>query len=128
MLGPGSQATSVPSKANKKYIYFLDCFHFFSLVDFHPIPIIPRVYMDPTNLSPNGTNIYFAPGQPFHGSSQPSSAAFPFYCTSPSPTQLTSWISASSTHSPPTHTPMHTPYFLVPNHQIPQNFPFQQLI
>jgi len=75
------------------------------LSGFHPIPMISRVYMD----QPNGS-----------AQQQPISPTYPVFYSSPSPsTPLTPWIPAGA---------QATPYFMVPNHQQIQHFPFQQLI
>jgi len=90
---------------------------------FHPIPMVPRVYMDPMNCSPNGTNVYLPPGQ--HIMSPPqqqSSPTFPIYYSTSPPTPLTPWIPAAQ---PP---PPQAPYFMLPAHHHPQLFLFQQLI
>jgi hypothetical protein len=86
--------------------------------------MVPRVYMDPMNCSPNGTNFYVPNGQPIISPQPQSPPTFPvFYSTSP-PTPLTPWI---PTIPPPSQPPL-PPYFMLPNHQQAQPFPFQQLI
>ncbi|UJR34162.1 hypothetical protein I4U23_021570 [Adineta vaga] len=92
---------------------------------FHPISMIPHMYMDPMACSSNGTNIYPPaqpplppppPNQSMISPQHQSSPSFPIYYSS-SPT--TPWIST---------VPPATPYFMLSNpHQTP-HFPFQQLI
>ncbi len=87
--------------------------------------MVPRVYMDPMNCSSNGTNVYIPNGQPMISPQQQSSPTFPIFYSSSPPTPLTPWI---PTAPPPTQPPPPQPYFMLPNHQQVQSFPFQQLI
>jgi len=88
---------------------------------FHPIPMVPRVYMDPMNCSSNGTNVYVPAGQHIMPAQQQSSPTFPIFYSSSPPTPFTPWIPAG----PPPPAP---PYFMLPTPQPTQHFPFQQLI
>jgi len=88
---------------------------------FHPIPMVPRVYMDPMNCSSNGTNVYVPNGQQIISPQQQSSPTFPIFYSSSPPTPFTPWIPTAAPPQPP-------PYFMLPNHQQVQPFPFQQLI
>jgi hypothetical protein len=81
--------------------------------------MVPRVYMDPMNCSPN---VYLPPGQHIMSPQQQTSPPFPFYYSSSPPTPLTPWVSAAPQQQLP------PPYFMLPNHQQAQPFPFQQLI
>jgi hypothetical protein len=82
--------------------------------------------MDPMNCSSNGTNVYIPNGQPMISPQQQSSPTFPIFYSSSPPTPLTPWI---PTAPPPTQPPPPPqPYFMLPNHQQVQSFPFQQLI
>jgi hypothetical protein len=82
--------------------------------------MVPRVYMDPMNCSPNGTNIYVPTGQPMlSAQQQQTSPTFPMFYSSSPPTPLTPWM---PTAAPP------PPYFMLSNPQQAQPFPFQQLI
>ena len=85
----------------------------------------PCVYMDPMNCSSNGTNVYVPTGQHMmptqQQQQQQSSPTFPmFYSTSPP----TPWIP----NAQPPSQPLPPTYFMLPNHQQAQHFPFQQLI
>lgn len=94
-----------------------------SMSGFHPMPMLPHVYMDPMNCSPNGTNLYAPVGQQMISAPPPqqSSPTFPvFYSSSPT-APMTPWISAGPSPLPP-------PYFVFPNPQQAPHFPFQQLI
>jgi len=81
--------------------------------NFHPISLVPRLFVDPTNCSSTIPNIYLSNGQSSGGT-------YPFFCSS-SP----SWIPTG----PPlaSATPV-MPYFLPTNHQQAPHFPFQHLI
>ncbi len=81
--------------------------------------MVPRVYMDPMNCPPNGANIYVPTGQPIFPTPQQTSPTFPMFYSSSPTTPLTPWI---PTGPPP------PPYFMLPNPQQAQPFPFQQLI
>jgi hypothetical protein len=89
-------------------------------VGFHAIPMMPHVYIDPMNCSPNGTNIYPPPGQPAIPTQQQSPPTYPIFYSSSPTTPLSPWI--------PTAPPPPPPYFMLPNPQQAQHFPFQQLI
>jgi hypothetical protein len=71
------------------------------------------------NCSPNGTHIYPPPGQPAIPTQQQSPPTFPIFYSSSS-TPLSPWI--------PTAPPPPPSYFMLPNPQQAQHFPFQQLI
>lgn len=99
-----------------------------TLPTYHPIPIVPRVFMDPMNLSHNGSNVYFTTAPPIISPNQQSPSSYPIFCASPSPTHLTPWISASPPIGHSTANSMAAPYFIIPNNPQPPHFPFQQLI
>ncbi len=82
--------------------------------------MVPGVYMDPMNFSPNGTNIYVPNGQQIISPQQQSSPTFPIFYSSSPTTPLSPWI--------PSAPPPPPPYFMLPNPQQAQHFPFQQLI
>lgn len=85
--------------------------------------MVPHIYMDPMNCSPNSTNVYVPSGQQIISPQQQSSPTFPIFYSSSPTTSLAPWI---PTVPPPPQPP--PPYFMLPNHQQVQPFPFQQLI
>jgi hypothetical protein len=93
--------------------------------------MVPHVYMDPMNYSPNGGNIYIQNGQQAISPQQQSPTTFPLYYSTSPPTPLTPWMSAVSPQSPLQQQPPPPPpppYYMLSNHQQPQHFPFQQFI
>ncbi|CAF0726223.1 unnamed protein product [Adineta steineri] len=85
---------------------------------FHPISMVPHIYMDPMNCSPNNANIYPGSPQQQHHQQQSSSPYPLFYSSSPT-TPSTPWIST---------VPLPPHYYVLPNPQQVQHYPFQQLI
>jgi hypothetical protein len=90
---------------------------------FHPIPMVPRVCMDPMTCSPNGSNAYLPTGQNIMSTQQQSSPKLPVFYSSSPPTHFSPWIPTGPPPPPPP-----PPYFMLSNHQQAQHFPFQQLI
>ena len=96
-------------------------------VGFHPIPMMPRVYMDPMNCSPNG----YIPHEQLPVLPPPppqASPTFPILYSSSSPGSLPPWIPTIQSPGQTLPVPPPVSYFMLPNHQQVQSFPFQQLI
>lgn len=98
-----------------------------SFIGYHSIPMMPRVYMDPMNCSPGG---YIPHEQlPILPPPPPQSApTYPILYSSTSPTPLPPWISTVPSPGQTLSVPPPVSYFMLPNHQQAQSFPFQQLI
>ena len=93
--------------------------------------MMPRVYMDPMTCSPNGTNVYI-PHEQLPVLPPPplpqSSPTFPIMYSSSPPTPLPPWIPATPSSGQTLPPPPPVSYFMLPNHQQVQPYPFQQLI